>query len=97
MTLLKVLTLILAFRRFVGILLGKKFLAAREKVILCRFVNTTEIVKELSAVNKDSCRRDFDGVSVGSSCEAEEYGKHCVFDEFTRKGECSGVKFVTLQ
>ena len=62
-----------------------------------RCVERFEIDGKQIAVNKDSCRRDFDGVSVGSSCEAEEYGKHCVFDEFTRKGECSGVKFVTLQ
>lgn len=43
-------------------------------------------------VNKDSCERDFDGVSVGNNCQEKE-GRHCVFNSFTRKGKCSGAYF----
>lgn len=41
-------------------------------------------------VNEDSCTREFDGVSVGSSCEGI---RHCIFNAFTRDGKCLGGYF----
>lgn len=45
--------------------------------------------KEIN-VNQDSCEKEFEGGTVGSSCVGT---RHCIFNSFTRDGKCLGGYF----
>ena len=60
----------------------------KERIGKC--VERFEIDGKELIVNEDSCKREFDGVSVGSNCEGI---RHCIFDAFTRNGKCLGGYF----
>ncbi len=55
-----------------------------------RCVNKFEIDEKEIIVNEDSCEMEFEEDFVGSSCEG---ARHCIFNAFTRNGDCLGGYF----